>query len=158
MKAFSKIEVYCAVVLLVLFFLPWIQITAGEVVSVSFTLRGYEIPDLADHVAKGLGQVKSFFDENAKRETWVFWYYLIYLLPVFSVATVVLGILGKNVKVTGLLTAAVPIGWFIYALIKIGGDLFGMMTLGAYGTLLCAILMILAVVEVLRIPGAKRAD
>ena len=151
MKGFSKVEVYCAIGLLVLFFFPWIQI--GDVVSI--TLKGYEIPDLAEHVAKGVGQFKSLFNENANREIWVFWYYLIYLIPVFSVATVVLGILGKNVKVTGLLTAAVPIGWFIYALIKIGSDLFGMMTLGAYLTLLCAILMILAVVEVLQIPEKK---
>lgn len=153
MKVFSKVEVYCAVGLLVFFFFPWIQI--GDVISIN--LKGYEIPDIADYVAKGMGQFKTLFDDKASgsRESWVFWYYLIYLIPVFSVATIVLGFLGKNVKVAGLLAAAVPIGWFIYALIKIGSDLLGMMTLGAYLTLLCAILMILAVVEVLKIPGKQ---
>jgi hypothetical protein len=151
MKFFSKVENYCAIGFLILFFLPWFQV--GDTLSIS--LRGYQIPNLAHDIGKGIGQFKSLFGESGKTDSWVFWYYLIYLLPVFSLITIILGSMGKNVKATGFLTAAVPIGWFIYAVIKLGTDLFKIMTFGAYLTLLCAILMILAVVELIKIPGQK---
>lgn len=147
MKNFAKLEIYCALGLIICFFLPWIQM--GGVVSV--VLKGYEIPDLADYLAKGIGQFKGLLDGNSNRESWVFWYYTFYLIPVFSVVTIILGLIGKNVKVTGILAAIVPIGWCIYALIKIGGDLFDILTFGAYLTLGCAVLMVLAVVDVLHI-------
>ena len=149
MKFFSKIENYCAIGLLVCFFLPWLQI--GETISIS--RKGYQIPNLAHDIGKGIGQFKGLLGGSGNTDPRVFWYYLIYLIPVFSVITIILGIMGKNVKATGFLAAAVPIGWFIYALIKMGTDLFNIMTFGAYLTLLCAIIMILAVVELIKIPG-----
>jgi hypothetical protein len=149
MKFFSKIENYCAIGLLVCFFLPWLQI--GETISIS--RKGYQIPNLAHDIGKGIGQFKGLLGGSGSTDPQVFWYYLIYLIPVFSVITIILGIMGKNVKATGFLAAAVSIGWFIYALIKMGTDLFKIMTFGAYLTLICAILMILAVVELIKIPG-----
>ena len=151
MKFFSKVENYCAIGLLVFFFLPWLKI--GDRLSIS--LKGYEIPDIAEHIGKGIGQFKGLLGGSGNTDPRVFWYYLIYLIPVFSVITIILGVMGKNVKATGFLAAAVPIGWFIYALIKMGTDLFKIMTFGAYLTLLCAIIMILAVVELIKLPGQK---
>ena len=151
MKFFSKVENFCTIGLLVFFFLPWLKI--GGDLSVSLT--GYQIPDLAEHIGKGIGQFKGLLGGSGNTDPRVFWYYLIYLIPVFSVITIILGIMGKNVKAPGFLAAAVPIGWFIYALIKMGADLFKIMTFGAYLTLICAIIMILAVVEIIKIPGQK---
>jgi hypothetical protein len=152
MKFFSKVENYCAIGLLVCFFLPWLQI--GETISIS--RKGYQIPNLAHDIGKGIGQFKGLLGGSENTDPQVFWYYLIYLIPVFSVITIILGIMGKNVKATGFLAAAVPIGWFIYALIKLRTDLFKIMTFGAYLTLACAIIMILAVVELIKIPGQEK--
>ncbi len=152
MKFFSKIENFCAIGLLVFFFFPWLKI--GDIVSVSLT--GYQIPDIAEHIAKGIGQFKGLLGGSGSTDPRAFWYYLIYLIPVFSVVTIILGIMGKNIKATGFLAGAVPIGWFIYALIKMGADLFKIMTIGAYLTLLCAIIMILAVVDIINIQGQER--
>jgi len=152
MKFFSKFENYCAIGLLVLFFLPWLEI-GGDFASLS--VKGYQIPDIAHDIGKGVEQFKGLLGGSGKTDPQVFWYYLIYLIPVFSVITIILGIMGKNVKATGFLAGATAIGWFIYALIKMGTDLFDIMTVGAYLTLLCAIIMILAVVEVIKIPEQK---
>lgn len=54
MKFFSKIENYCAIGLLVCFFLPWFQI--GETISIS--RKGYQLPNLAHDIGKGIGQFK----------------------------------------------------------------------------------------------------
>ena len=144
MKFMSKAENLCAVGLIVFFFLPWISI--GGFIS----FAGYEIPN----TAKGLGQFAAAMgSRTGKVDPQVYLYYLIYLMPIFSVLTIIFGMAGISTKATGLIAGAVPIVALIYALSQRGLDTFEVMAIGAWLTLLTAIAMLLAVVGIIKMPA-----
>ena len=70
---------------------------------------------------------------------------LVWLIPVCSGITIAVGFYGKRQRELAQLTGALPILGLVYALVKVGPDLFHVLGIGAYLTLITA-LALLAVV------------
>ena len=143
----SKAENICALGLIIFFFFPWISI--GGFIS----FAGYEIPD----IAKGLGQFAALGSRTGKVDPQIYLYYLLYLIPIFSVLTIIFGMTDKTTKITGLIAGTTPIAALIYALSQIGSDTFEGMAIGAWLTLLTAIAMLLAVAGIIKMPAQATA-
>jgi len=126
----------CAICLIIFFFFPWMNI--GGLIKFS----GYEIPD----AVKTLGQFAASFGETTKMNPKVHLFYLLYLIPIFSVITIILNIKGREPKYAGLVAAAVPIVSLIYFVYEIGSEILDGLAIGAYLTLFTAFGMIYATV------------
>lgn len=143
MKFMSKAENLCAIGLIVFFFFPWVSI--GGFISIS----GYEIPD----IAKGFGQLAALGSQTGKTDPRIYLFYLIYLIPIFSVLTLIFGLTNNNTKFTAFVSGIVPIAALFYALSQAGMDIFEGMAIGAWLTLLVAIAMILSLLGLIRMPA-----
>lgn len=157
-KFISKLENICAIGLIIFFFLPWINI-AGFI-----SVSGYELPD----VVKGFGQLAALGSKTGKSGLQSYFFYLVYLIPIFSALTIYYGVTDEDkkvtgliadivpfselFKVTGLIAAIVPISLLFYALIKMGTDVFDGMAIGAWLTLATAIAMLLSVYGIIKLP------
>ncbi len=112
-------------------------------------IAGYEIPD----IVKGLGQFAAMGSKIRRVDPQVYFFYLIYLMPIFSVLTIILGVTDKNTKVTGLVAGVMPIAALVYGLSQAGTVVFENMAIGAYLTLLTAMAMILSAFRVIKMPA-----
>jgi len=83
---------------------------------------------------------------------------LVWLIPGFSVLLIYLGVAGKNLKLIGVITGLLPFLGFLYALTELGGDIFHVLGIGAYLTMLSALILILASLGVLKTSEAPVED
>lgn len=91
-----RVEFICAVVFIIFFFFPWITLLGSKV------LAGYQML----HITKELKQEISLSGE--------LFCYLVYLLPIFSITILLLGILGRRNKILIGMTGILPLGFFAY--------------------------------------------
>ena len=128
MKIFQRIEVLSAIALLVAFFLPW-----GKVFI--FTGSGY---DLGVH-----------FSGEAK---------FVWSIPAGAIAIIALAFYRVNTKVISGITGILPFIIVGRAYTEIGKDLFQVMAIGAYLTLLVGVLLILFGVGIIQSPSTEQID
>ena len=143
MRAFSRADNVCALLLVVFLFFPWIDI--GGIVSAA----GYQLPGAVRQMAGTLGQAGQPVQVNAQ----LYLFYLIYLIPAFALATLALNASGFNAKLTSLLAGALPLVLLAIAWAKAGNDLFRILGVGAWLTLIAGLALI---VVALRSPPAVR--
>lgn len=79
---------------------------------------------------------------------------LAWLIPVFSGITIVVGFYGKRQKELAQLTGALPLLGLVYALVKVGPDVFHVLAIGAYLTLITAVALLSVVPRMTSIPAA----
>lgn len=65
-----------------------------------------------------------------------------WLIPVSSGITIVAGLYGKSQTELAQLTGALPILGLVYGLVKVGSDLFHILAIGAYLTLLTGLALL----------------
>jgi len=125
---------FCAIGLLVFFFMPWIS---SGVVS----LAGYQVVDLADRVNQfisALGQVRGVSLETKAELNLL---YLLYLIPISSILSIISKLRGKTPKLSSYTAATIPLLSFFYILFKNGSMIFDFLSIGAYLTLITAIVL-----------------
>lgn len=132
-----------AAVMVVAFFLPWIKLGGS--------FAGYEIPDIA-HAAAKATSLKSWtgkFDIN------VYLVYSLFLVPVSAVAIIVFGAMGKDRILVAWIAAVMPIAGFVYGFIRLQFDMFPRLGLGGWLTVAAAVVILLALLNVLKMPGKR---
>jgi hypothetical protein len=132
-----------AAVMVVAFFLPWIKLGGS--------FAGYEIPDIA-HAAAKATSLKSWtgkFDIN------VYLVYSLFLVPISAAAIIVFGAMGKDRTPVAWIAAVMPIAGFVYGFIRLQFDMFPRLGLGGWLTVAAAVLILLALLNVLKMPGKR---
>ncbi|MBC8427231.1 MAG: hypothetical protein H8E00_01085 [Deltaproteobacteria bacterium] len=120
MKSFQKIEVFCAIGLFISFFLPWGKLFFAAV-------SGY---DLAANVG---GEAK-----------------IAWLIPLSSIALIIVAFSGSNTntdnlgRVSSIIVGALPFIGLFYVLSQVGTDIFEVLAIGAYLSLIIGLILILA--------------
>jgi len=146
MKFSLRIENVCAIGLIIGFFLPWVDI--GGFIAIS----GYQIPKIIN----GIGQFRKMAGQETDGVTLV--YILLYLIPILSVVTIIANIYDKNPKIPALFAGIIPIVGLFYLIIKAdisenkATDIFQIISIGTYVTLVSAIGMIMSVMGILTLP------
>jgi hypothetical protein len=132
-----------AVVIVIAFFLPWIKLGGS--------FAGYEIPDIA-HAAGKATSLKSWtgkFDINA------YLVYSLFLVPISAVAVIAFGAVGKDRTLVAWVAAVMPIAGFVYGFIRLQFDMFPRLGLGGWLTVAAAVVILLALLNVIKMPGKK---
>jgi hypothetical protein len=124
---FKKAEVVFALVIVVAFFLPWVNI--GGIISVS----GFDAIRAVNNLAE-MADALNGLGGNSSTMPDVSAIYGLYLIPISAVGVVVADMRGANTKALSLIAGALPILALLYALSKMGGDMFEGMGIGAYLT------------------------
>lgn len=75
-----------------------------------------------------------------------------WLMPILGATIIGMGLLGVSTKVIGIVTGSLPFLGLLYAIGKLGTELFHVMGIGAYLTLVCGGAMILASLDVIAMP------
>ncbi len=120
MKSFQKIEVFCAIGLFISFFLPWAKLFF-------FTGSGYDL-------ATNLGDEAKF--------AW--------LIPLSSIVVIVVVFYESNTntdnlsKISSIIAGAFPFIGLFYVLSQIGKDIFEILAIGAYLSLIIGLILILS--------------
>jgi len=128
MKIFQRIEVLFAIALLVAFFLPW-----GKVFF--FTGSGY---DLGGHLS---GEAK-----------------FVWSIPAGAIAIIALAFYHVNTKTISAVTGILPFIVVGRVYSELGRDLFEVLAIGAYLSLLVGVLLILFGVGVIQSPSTEQSD
>ncbi len=128
MKVLQRIEVILAIALLVAFFLPWAKIFF-------FTGSGYDIG-----VQLG-GQAK-----------------FVWSIPAAAVGIVALAFYGANTRVASIVAGLLPALIAVRVYSKLGGDLFEVLAIGSYVSLITGILLILFGVGVVKSPSTVKVE
>ena len=130
-KFMEKLDIILAAVLLVAFFLPWFSFLGF------ITVNGMNILDAVQKVHG------SIFNPLAKAgfslPFSVFMPYFLFLIPVFAVLVIVLGLMGRGVKFLSLILGLIPLIEAVYWLIDLRPDLgivVRVMGIGGWLTLL----------------------
>jgi hypothetical protein len=140
-KNLLRIENLCALCLILFFFFSWINI--GGFISVS----GYGIPD----GVKAIAQWDAVLEEQKGVNPSVHLYYLLYLIPISSIVTIVFSLMGKDNKIPGFIAAALPIVFFFIAIFKAGTNLFDVLAIGFYLTIITSTVMMLYLIKTTKI-------
>ena len=140
MRAFSRADNVCALLLVIFLFFPWLDL--GGIISAA----GYQVPSAARRMAGMLGQA-------GQGSAQLYLFYLIYLIPAFALATLALNASGFNSRLTSLLAGAMPLVLLAIAWAKAGNDLFRILGVGAWLSLIAGLALI---VIALRSPPAVR--
>jgi len=133
MKITDKLESKFSIALIVAFFLPWFSMGI-----VSFS--GYSLPS----AVIAMYELRASFGGKSPNDALMF-LYLIYLIPILSLATIILDIKGKNIKITAFITSVIVLGSFIFLMITTGLKAFNGFSIGAYLTLIIAVLLLVKV-------------
>jgi predicted Zn finger-like uncharacterized protein len=139
-KHILKVENICAICLFIFFFFSWVKI-AG-LISVS----GYGIPD----GMKAIAHLGAAFSDQKRVDPSVHLYYLLYLIPIFSIVTIVFSITGKDAKVPGFIAAVLPIVFFLVAVFKVGTEIFDVLAIGFYLTIITSLVMIFYLIRLIK--------
>lgn len=125
-------EIIFAVLLFVSFFLPWIS---WNLISFS----GYQITD----ISRGLSDIGDTFklDSINNYKGTIYLAYSLYLIPILSVATIIVGLIGYNPKTVGTFAGLYPLIALIYCLVQYG-NIFKMAGIGIYATIISSVLLL----------------
>ena len=123
MKILQKIEVILAIALLIAFFLPWAKVFF-------FTGSGYNI---GVHLG---GEAK-----------------FVWAIPVAAIAIIALAFYIVDTKVMSIITGILPFVVFGRAYSELGKDLFEILAIGAYISLIVGALLILFGIGVIKSPS-----
>lgn len=132
-----------AAVIIVAFFLPWVKFGGS--------FSGYELPDLANSI----GKLKSFKTWTGRFDINVYFVYSLFLVPLSAVAVIVLSSLGKNAKPAAWVTSVLPLAGLVYGFVRKGADVFSRVEIGGWLTIAAAVVMLLVLLNVLRLPGRR---
>jgi hypothetical protein len=137
---FKKSENIFAIAMLIAFFLPWINLGG------LFTVAGYNIPNTLE----GLGSFASAFKKSGAKGVEVpFYIYLVYLIPLLTIGIIILDYKGIETKLVSIFAGALPILTLIYFIVDIGFDVYKVMGIGAYITIIASIGLILGALNVI---------
>jgi hypothetical protein len=144
MKAVEKLEAWFAVVLIILFLLPWLSF--GGLSMSGLSMMG--------DLSKG-GNVP--FEVTMLNIAW--------LIPILSIATIVMAVMGMDTKIVGIATGVVAILSFILLFLVLNKlvegsnqSALGLIGFGAYLTLLAGIGMIVAALGIIKSPMKASAS
>ena len=135
---FKKLENICASVIVMAFFLPWVDFGF-------FSASGYSLPNLAS----SLNQLGQAFSENGEASTNYF-IYIVYLVPLLGSLVLLFGYLNKPIKNICLASGAFNLGGFIYHLVAESEGEIGMYGIGIWITVIASIVMILSTLGYLK--------
>ena len=139
----AKIENICAIGLIILFFMPWVSI--GGFLNFS----GYQIPD----AVKGFQSTAiALSGTEGNIDVGVYFLYLVYLIPIFSVLTIILDINKMNTKISAFIAGVTPLIGFAYILNNMGTVVFKGMAIAAWLTIVISIIMLLANFDIIKLP------
>jgi len=122
MKVFQRIEVILAIALLITFFLPWAKLFF-------FTGSGYDIG------VQLTGEAK-----------------FVWAIPAAAISILTLAFYNANVKLASVITGLLPFVIVIGAYSELGNDLFKVLAIGAYISLIIGLLLILFGVGIIKSP------
>ena len=128
---FKELENICASLIVLAFFLPWVDLG-----FISFS--GYSLPILVNSV----GSIAQAFDENIQSSNYKI--YLVYIVPLLACLVLFFNYLNKPVKNISLASGLVNIIGFVYHLITQSDGSISMYGIGIWITLLASIIMILS--------------
>ena len=125
-------EIIFAVLLFVSFFLPWISWN-----FISFS--GNQIID----ISRGLSNIGDTFRLDAinNYKGTIYLAYSLYLIPILSVATIIVGLVGYNPKTVGTFAGLYPLIALIYYLVQYG-NIFKIASMGIYATIISSVLLL----------------
>jgi len=125
-------DIIFAALLFVSFLLPWISWN-----FISFS--GYQIID----ISKGLSSIGDTFGLDAMNhyKGATYFSYSLYLIPILSVATIVVGLIGYNPKKVGVFAGLYPLVALIYCLVQYG-NIFKIASIGIYATIISGALLL----------------
>ena len=129
--------------IVVAFFLPWIKYGSSY--------SGYEIPDLASSV----GRLKSFKAWTGRFDINVYLVYLLFLVPLSAAVVIALSMKGKDSRLVAWVAAVIPLAGLVYGFIRKGADVFSRVEIGGWLTISAAAVMLLALLNILRLPGRR---
>lgn len=132
-----------AAVMVAAFFLPWIKFGGS--------FAGYEIPDLANSI----GKLKSFKTWTGRFDINVYLVYSLFLVPISAATVIVLSVQGKSAKLAAWVASVLPLAGLVYSFVRIGVDVFSRVGIGGWLTIVAAGVMLLALLNVLRLPGRR---
>ena len=128
MKILQKIEVILAIALLIAFFLPWAKV-------LFFTGSGYDIGVQLSGEAK-----------------------FVWTIPGAAIAIIALAFYIVNTKVMSVIAGILPFVVVGRAYSELGKDLFQVLAIGAYISLIVGALLILFGIGVIKSPSAVQID
>lgn len=136
----KKLEVQCAIVLLIAFFLPWVSF--GGIINVS----GYNLTRAVDALESLAGMAQSLGADGAQAElpAKIKLLYLVYLVPVAAAAVLYLDFNGKSTKIASLIGGALPVLGFAYGFVESGVEMFDFLAIGAVLTGLAGVGLLVA--------------
>lgn len=137
MKFKDRRENWCALTLVVAFFLPWVSVFIVSVNGLDLATGGGSLADLGRQASSKHGQD---------------WYwYLLFLVPLLAALHLVLALrFDRYHKALAVATGAVPVALFAYALARSGGKLFNFLGIGAWLTVIAGIVMFLLALGVIK--------
>jgi len=128
MRVLQKVEVILAIAMLIAFFMPW-----GRILILTFS--GYEI----------FVQAEGY--DN-----------LIWLLPALPIAIIIMTFFEKNARDEVVFAGIFPFAILYDYYSKMGNDLFQVMQIGAYITLVVGVLLILVGIGVIKNPSVQEPN
>ncbi len=142
-----RIESLLAVLLGIAFVLPWLSIGFGAPIS------GLDVLRATLDAKQQMGGVASFDDFEGGWVVYLFW-----ALPIGCVLTLVTGLIGAGSRIFALLTGLVPFLLLGLTALDLGenfNEIFRFFQVGAWATLVLALLLLLAGIGLLRLPARR---
>lgn len=140
MRFMERAENWFAAALIIFFFLPWFG--AGP-----FSVSGYTlttIPSVLNAASSSSG---------VRTDSSIGLLYIVWLVPILSIITLALGLTGRSPRAMAIVTGVVTLLMFLFVFIAGGGDVFKVLGIGSYLTILAAIGLILAAIGVIKAPA-----
>ena len=130
---FKKLENICASVIVLAFFLPWVDFGF-------FSASGYSLPNLANSMSQ-LGQA---FSNNSEAASTNYFVYIVYLAPLLGALVLLFGYLNKPIKNICIAAGTINLGGFLYHLVIESEGKVGIYGVGIWLTVLASIVMVLS--------------
>jgi TRAP-type mannitol/chloroaromatic compound transport system permease small subunit len=130
-----RLEVLGSLVLIAAFFLPWFSFNGAGV-------PGYRAADIATGLAGFLA---------IPGDAQLYAAYLIYPLPLFAAMTLLLSLAGRSAKATGFVAGFLPLALLVFFWLRLGNELFSLMTTGSVLSLLAAPVVLFGAVGALNV-------
>lgn len=140
MRFMERAENWFAAALIVFFFLPWFG--AGP-----FSVSGYSLTTIPSvfNAASSSASLRSSASIDLL--------YIVWLVPILSAITLVLGLTGKSPRAMAIVTAIVTLLMFMFVFLAGGGDTFKVLGIGSYLTILAAFGLLLAGIGIIKAPA-----
>lgn len=133
-----NIRIASAAAMIAGFFMPWASIWG-------VSLPGYKIPEIASGIHQFSRAMSGRGDPNFLLA------YSVYAVPILALLTVLDALGGstneRRRRSLGALTGGLPLLGFTYILGKVGMDLFQILAIGAYWTLIAGVVLLLSTLQ-----------